>query len=211
MDAPSLPSHFSIHDKKLVHSHQGVYAAITRETEAGPEMLVIKKARGPFHGLYDLPGGRKEAGESEQQALRREIKEETGLDTTHIGDPLIHYSMLDYYAGSKLPEHPLLEDYRKEPVQHRQNTHIYEVAAEGELKTTPDGLDSNGAEWVNAKWALANAHLCRTSVVEAARHTLNIEKSIKDLLIVTGPSGAGETTLVKTLSDKGLGAKDLYS
>ena len=42
-------------------------------------VLVIQRARKPYFGLWSLPGGRLEAGETAEQAAEREIMEEVGL------------------------------------------------------------------------------------------------------------------------------------
>jgi ADP-ribose pyrophosphatase YjhB (NUDIX family) len=41
--------------------------------------LVLERAQEPYRGLWDLPGGFIESGESPAEAVRREIFEETGL------------------------------------------------------------------------------------------------------------------------------------
>lgn len=48
-------------------------------------MLLVRRARSPAKGFYSLPGGRVEFGESLQQALAREVDEETGLGIEIIG------------------------------------------------------------------------------------------------------------------------------
>ncbi len=55
--------------------HVGIYGVITKEDS----VLVVRKARGPYKGLFDLPGGRPLHGESLERALQREIAEETGI------------------------------------------------------------------------------------------------------------------------------------
>ena len=42
-------------------------------------LLLIKRGHEPGAGLWSLPGGRIEPGETDQQALVREVLEETGL------------------------------------------------------------------------------------------------------------------------------------
>jgi 8-oxo-dGTP diphosphatase len=42
-------------------------------------LLVIRRARDPGRGLWSLPGGRVEPGETDHQAVIREMLEETGL------------------------------------------------------------------------------------------------------------------------------------
>jgi 8-oxo-dGTP diphosphatase len=49
--------------------------------EAG-RLLLIKRRNEPGAGLWSLPGGRIEAGETDEQAVVREILEETGLAVT---------------------------------------------------------------------------------------------------------------------------------
>jgi ADP-ribose pyrophosphatase YjhB (NUDIX family) len=45
-------------------------------------LLLVRRGRPPGKGLWSLPGGRVEAGESDAEALRRELHEETGLPVT---------------------------------------------------------------------------------------------------------------------------------
>ena len=49
--------------------------------EAG-RLLLIRRGHEPGKGLWSIPGGRIEAGESDAAALVREVREETGLIVT---------------------------------------------------------------------------------------------------------------------------------
>jgi ADP-ribose pyrophosphatase YjhB (NUDIX family) len=49
-------------------------------TDASGRLLLIKRGHEPEAGRWSLPGGRIEPGESDQQALVREVREETGLE-----------------------------------------------------------------------------------------------------------------------------------
>src|SRR5262245_625686 len=53
-----------------------VSAAIIRDGR----VLVVQRARAPARGLFSLPGGVVETGETLKQAVTREIAEETGLE-----------------------------------------------------------------------------------------------------------------------------------
>lgn len=53
----------------------------------GERVLLIKRAHEPLMGAWSLPGGVVEVGETLAEALRREVREETGFDI-HVG-PLI--------------------------------------------------------------------------------------------------------------------------
>lgn len=47
--------------------------------DAAGRLLLIRRGRPPAAGLWSIPGGRVEAGESDVEAVRRELLEETGL------------------------------------------------------------------------------------------------------------------------------------
>jgi ADP-ribose pyrophosphatase YjhB (NUDIX family) len=47
--------------------------------DRGHRLLLIRRAHEPGRGLWSLPGGRVEPGETEHEAVVREIAEETGL------------------------------------------------------------------------------------------------------------------------------------
>lgn len=51
-------------------------------TDAAGRLLLIERGHEPEAGRWSLPGGRVEPGESDQQALVREVREETGLEVT---------------------------------------------------------------------------------------------------------------------------------
>jgi ADP-ribose pyrophosphatase YjhB (NUDIX family) len=50
----------------------------------GDNILLIKRKTVPFVGYWALPGGRTEPGETVEETVIREVKEETGLKVTII-------------------------------------------------------------------------------------------------------------------------------
>lgn len=56
------------------------YLAVSAAVFCDGRVLIVRRARPPAHGLYTLPGGGVELGETLEHAVIREIREETALD-----------------------------------------------------------------------------------------------------------------------------------
>jgi ADP-ribose pyrophosphatase YjhB (NUDIX family) len=93
-----------------------VSAAIFRDDK----ILLVRRARSPAKGLYSLPGGRVEFGETLHAAVHREVREETALTVDIIGlagwrevvpeaSGLGHYVILSFAARWASGE-PVLND-----------------------------------------------------------------------------------------------------
>lgn len=72
------------------------------------EMLVVRRAKEPAKGTLDLPGGFVDMGETVEEGMRREIKEETGLDVDHIQ---YLFSSPNVYMYSGMGVHTLDMDF----------------------------------------------------------------------------------------------------
>ena len=55
------------------------YLAVSAAIIRAGKILVVRRARAPAHGLYSLPGGVVEVGETLEEAVTREVREETGM------------------------------------------------------------------------------------------------------------------------------------
>lgn len=118
--------------KIVVDTHVGSYGVIIHDGK----IALIKKARGGYKGLYDLPGGGIEHDDTPLEALTRELMEEIGVS-------IVKAELLD--AVSKT----FKWDVNDKLIQDLHHIGIlYTVEIEGnELKTDADGLDSLGGEW----------------------------------------------------------------
>src|SRR4051812_36486980 len=75
--------------------------------DAGGRLLVIRRGHPPGEGLWSLPGGRVEPGETDAEALVRELAEETSLrvepgrlvgSMEYVGPAGLTYDIRDYAA-----------------------------------------------------------------------------------------------------------------
>lgn len=71
-------------------------------------LLMVQRVRPPYAGMWSLPGGKLDLGETLESALIREMREETGLDIAVSGYAGLlesiypdnsnnHYVILDYF------------------------------------------------------------------------------------------------------------------
>ena len=120
--------------ENITKTHFGVYGVCRAENK----ILLIKKARGPYTGLYDLPGGSQEKNETFEETLIREIKEETNFSVAQITNQR-HLSIIfsDFTPLSG----------KKGVLKH--DAVLFDVTVEGEISQDGDGLDSNGAVWID--------------------------------------------------------------
>lgn len=85
--------------------HVRAVGAIIRDGEG--RLLLVQRGHAPAKGLWTIPGGKVEPGETDAEALTREIAEETGLAITvgalagsvqRPGVPGTVYEIFDYDA-----------------------------------------------------------------------------------------------------------------
>lgn len=60
------------------------YLAVSAAIFRDGRVLIVRRARQPAHGLYTLPGGGVEIGETLEEAVIREVREETALEVQPV-------------------------------------------------------------------------------------------------------------------------------
>jgi 8-oxo-dGTP diphosphatase len=60
------------------------YLAVSAAIIRDGRILIVRRARPPAHGLYTLPGGGVELGETLEEAVIREVREETALEVRPV-------------------------------------------------------------------------------------------------------------------------------
>jgi 8-oxo-dGTP diphosphatase len=71
-----------------------VAAAVIQQEER--YLITRRKPGSHLGGLWEFPGGKKESGETLESCLRREIKEELGVE---ISEPQLFHSLRHQYPG----------------------------------------------------------------------------------------------------------------
>ena len=61
------------------------YLAVSAAIIRDGKILIVRRARPPAYGLFTLPGGGVEVGETLHAAVMREVREETGLTIEPLG------------------------------------------------------------------------------------------------------------------------------
>jgi ADP-ribose pyrophosphatase YjhB (NUDIX family) len=127
------------------HPTPRIVVAVGAIVTQGEHILLIQRGHPPGDGLWSIPGGRVELGETLAEAVRREIHEECGLDVV-VGDVAIvldrigrgsdgavrsHYLILDFWAT---PANPLVA-----PIQASSDARAagwFTLPELGQLQTT---------------------------------------------------------------------------
>jgi 8-oxo-dGTP diphosphatase len=82
-----------------------VGAIVVREGK----VLLVRRGHSPSEGLWAIPGGRVELGETLQEAAEREIREETGLSIA-AGKPVYTFDVIERDDGGHVRFHYIIVD-----------------------------------------------------------------------------------------------------
>ena len=73
------------------------------------KVLLVKRSQQPDKGLWAVPGGRVELGETLQEAAEREVREETGI-TIRARNPVWAFDLIDRDDGGRVRFHYVIVD-----------------------------------------------------------------------------------------------------
>ncbi len=98
------------------------------------KVLLVKRGKAPAKDMWALPGGKILPGETMQQALIREIKEETGLEIS-VGEMVYVFDVIEKDNKQNITFHYVIIDFECNYIS-------------GKLKASDDALD---AIWATEK------------------------------------------------------------
>jgi len=98
------------------------------------QILLVKRGKAPAKGMWAIPGGSVELGETLKQAAKREILEETGI-SIKAGDPVYSFEVIEHDDTGKIRFHYYIVDLDCE-------------YKDGQIKPGDDAVD---ARWISEK------------------------------------------------------------
>jgi 8-oxo-dGTP diphosphatase len=105
-----------------------VDAVVFRMQIPAPEVLLIRRMNPPFQGMWALPGGFMDMNEAPEEAVIRELEEETGLSGI---------SMVQFHTFGAVDRDP----------RHRTITVAYYGVIQNQNISVNGGDDASCAEW----------------------------------------------------------------
>jgi bifunctional NMN adenylyltransferase/nudix hydrolase len=119
--------------------YKPVFVTVDTVVHKSGHILLIKRKFHPGKGLYALPGGFLDYGETVQDSAIRELKEETCID---VPSEVLHQRIVD----TQIFDHPKRSD------RGRTITHAYLIdLGKGPLPNIKANDDASGAHWVHIR------------------------------------------------------------
>jgi 8-oxo-dGTP diphosphatase len=134
---------------------QGIGVGVGAVVFRGGDVLIIKRGKAPFIGQWSIPGGGLHEGERLEDAVIREVREETSVKIRLLGLVGVFEALPTTRDGEGFLRHTLMIDY-----------------AAGWLAGEPAaGDDAEAAEFVPVEEALRRVSwdLTRTAIADALK------------------------------------------
>ena len=167
--------------------------------DAGLRVLLIERGQEPFAGCWALPGGFVRVGEGLEEAARRELQEETGLDRIFLEqlytfgaperDPREHVVSVGWYGLVNIHDHRVLAatdatatawyPVHQTPRLAFDHQHILDVALErlkGKVRYRPIGF-----ELLPRKFTLSQLQHLYETILEQPLDKRNFRKKVLSL------------------------------
>ena len=133
--------------------HLGIYGLILENDK----ILLVDKVGGPYDGLLDLPGGSMKINEKPMDTLKREMKEETGLNVLEASLFDCDAAIFDFELEGEMIHHQHVGVFYK--------IDKYEDDLLGDIKIDEVNDDSRGAKFYDIS-SLTKDRLSKITIIE---------------------------------------------
>lgn len=126
---------------------------------AGEKVLLVQRASEPLQGQWSLPGGLVELGETLEEALCRELKEETSLEVRVLGLVELFERIVRDDTG-RVKYHFVLADYLCESVagEASASSDVLAVAWAREDELPNYGVNQKATSVIRKAFAMLREH-----------------------------------------------------
>ncbi len=118
----------------------------------GDRVLLVRRGREPLLGQWSIPGGAVELGETLEQAIVREVAEETGLSIAPVA-MLKTFDKIDRDAAGRVRYHYVLTDFLCRVAEKPETLHAASDISEARWVTM--AILRQSAEFAVAEWTMA--------------------------------------------------------
>ena len=80
------------------------------------KILLVERGKPPAQGVWALPGGRVKWGETLVEAIKREVKEETGIEID-VGEIIYTFDSITQSALGEIDYHYVIIDFLAHPIE----------------------------------------------------------------------------------------------
>lgn len=120
---------------------------------------MVLKNKGPYKGWYDMPGGTLEQGETEDDALSREVREETSATITDVSAEWHSFDLL------------ITKDSSGGDIEFHHVGKWKLLQVEGTVKGARDADDVSATEWLPIAQLLQQGNI--SAPLKAALETIS--------------------------------------